>query len=146
MKSTKKLITPLINADEVTKKVRKIIKTDIWKKQDEREGFVEKFEPLLWSDNKQNETLKEIQNKQIVLIDILNKNRNEINEKFGKKLKKLNLQHEVYYDAVDDKFDYDEYYDAFDDKALFLIKQRKKRENDLERIKKYRSLQKNYTY
>ena len=45
----KKFIKDKINSENLTKKVRNIIKEVKWQKQDMREGFTETFNPLIKS-------------------------------------------------------------------------------------------------
>ena len=79
----KKLARNKIEADALTKQVRKVIKETKWKKQDMREGFIETFKPLIKSqesvkksiDNQQNANLAQLQANQLAITQQLNQNR-----------------------------------------------------------------------
>ena len=47
LKNTKKLAINKIEADDLTKQVRDVIKLTKWQKQDAREGFKETFQPII---------------------------------------------------------------------------------------------------
>ena len=67
----KKLAKNKIEADNLTKKVRDVIKISKWEKQDIKEGFKETFKPLIKSqdsikksiDEQQNTTLSQLKKK-----------------------------------------------------------------------------------
>ena len=88
----KKFVKDKIESENLTKKVRNIIKEVQWQKQDMREGFTETFKPLIESqesvkksiDNQQNKTLAQLQANQLALTQGLNQNKLAINEGFNK--------------------------------------------------------------
>lgn len=61
----KKFIKNKIDADNLTQKVRDVIKVTNWKKQDMREGFKESFKPLITSQDKITESIKQQKDKTI---------------------------------------------------------------------------------
>ena len=73
----KKYYKDKINSEKLTKKVRDVIKTTDWQKQDMREGFKESFSPLIESqesikksiDEQQNATLEQLKKNQLALTD-----------------------------------------------------------------------------
>ena len=77
----KKYFKNKIDSDKLTKKVRDVIKTTDWQKQDMREGFKESFSPLIESqesikksiDEQQNATIAQLQANQLALTDKENK-------------------------------------------------------------------------
>ena len=83
IEEAKKFAKNKIEADDITKQVRDIIKITKWQKQDMREGFKETFQPLIESqdsikksiDDKQNKTLEQLQANQLALTQGLNQNR-----------------------------------------------------------------------
>ena len=83
IEEVKKFAKNKIEADDITKQVRDIIKITKWQKQDMREGFKETFQPLIESqdsikksiDDKQNKTLEQLQANQLALTQGLNQNR-----------------------------------------------------------------------
>ena len=81
IEETKKLIKNKIESENLVKKVRDVIKTTNWQKQDSREGFKESFKPLIESQEKvseninkqQKETLEKLEANQKALTEgILN--------------------------------------------------------------------------
>ena len=84
----KKFVKDKIESENLTKKVRKIIKEVEWQKQDMREGFTETFNPLIKSqesikksiDDQQNKTLAQLQANQLALTQGLNQNRMAITQ------------------------------------------------------------------
>ena len=79
----KKFVKNKIDSENLTKKVRNIIKEVQWQKQDMREGFTESFKPLIESqenvkksiDEQQNSTIKQLQNNQLAITQGLDQNR-----------------------------------------------------------------------
>ena len=73
----KKLAKNKIEANNLTKKVRDVIKITKWEKQDMREGFKETFKPLIESqdsikksiDEQQNKTIEQLKKNQLALTD-----------------------------------------------------------------------------
>ena len=57
LEETKKIIKNEIEAEALTKNVRRQIKTFIHEKQNLREGFKETFQPLIKSQNKKKQVL-----------------------------------------------------------------------------------------
>ena len=77
----KKYFKNKIDSEKLTKKVRDVIKTTDWQKQDMREGFKESFSPLIESqdsikksiDEQQNTTIEQLKKNQLALTDKENK-------------------------------------------------------------------------
>ena len=73
----KKYFKNKIDSEKLTKKVRDVIKTTDWQKQDMREGFKESFNPLIESqesikksiDEQQNATIEQLKKNQLALTD-----------------------------------------------------------------------------
>ena len=73
----KKYFKNKIDSEKLTKKVRDVIKTTDWQKQDMREGFKESFSPLIESqdsikksiDEQQNKTIEQLKKNQLALTD-----------------------------------------------------------------------------
>ena len=92
LEETKKIIENKIEAEALTKNVRRQIKSYIDQKQDVREGFKETFQPLIESkdavktsiDNQQNAMVKQLQENQLSLTEGLDKNRLAITQGFDK--------------------------------------------------------------
>ena len=71
----KKFVKDKIDSENLTKKVRNIIKEVQWQKQDMREGFTETFNPLIKSqdsikksiDEQQNKTIEQLKKNQLAL-------------------------------------------------------------------------------
>ena len=71
----KKFVKDKIDSENLTKKVRNIIKEKQWQKQDMREGFKESFKPLIESqdsikksvDEQQNATIAQLKKNQLAL-------------------------------------------------------------------------------
>ena len=88
----KKLARNKIEADDLTKQVRDVIKITKWQKQDAREGFKETFKPLIESqdsvkksiDKQQDSLIKQLQANQLALTQGLNRNRLAKTEGFDK--------------------------------------------------------------
>ena len=108
----KKFVKDKIESENLTKKVRKIIKEVEWQKQDMREGFTETFNPLIKSqesikksiDDQQNKTLAQLQANQLALTQGLNQNRMAITEGFDKldEVKKWDLAQLPGFEAIED--------------------------------------------
>ena len=77
----KKLARNKLEADDLTKQVRDVIKLTKWQKQDAREGFKETFKPLIKSqdsikksiDEQQNATIAQLKKNQLALTSGLEK-------------------------------------------------------------------------
>lgn len=88
----KKLARNKIEADALTQQVRDVIKITKWQKQDMREGFKEKFKPLIKTqdsikksiDDQQNATIAQLKANQLALTQGLNQNRMAITEGLDK--------------------------------------------------------------
>ena len=84
----KKFIRNKIETDNLTQKVRDVIKITKWKKQDVREGFKESFKPLIKAQDKISESIKEqkdatieqLKNNQLALTEGLRANRLALTE------------------------------------------------------------------
>ena len=108
----KKFVKDKIESENLTKKVRNIIKEVQWQKQDMREGFTETFKPLIDSqdsvkksiDEQQNKTLKQLQANQLALTQGLDQNKLAINEGFDKlnEIKRWDLKQLPGFDAIED--------------------------------------------
>ena len=76
----KKLAKNKIEADDLTRQVRNVIKKTKWQKQDIRERFTETFKPLIESqesvkksiDEQQNKTIAQLQANQLAFTQVLN--------------------------------------------------------------------------
>ena len=77
VEETKKIIQSKIEAESLTKQVRNEIKSYIHEKQNLREGFKERFEPLISSQDKVKESIDKEQN---ALIEQLQKNQLALTE------------------------------------------------------------------
>ena len=92
LEEPKKMIENKIEAEALTKNVRRQIKSYIDQKQNLREGFKETFQPLIASqdkvkesiDNQQNAMIKQLQENQLALTEGLDKNRLAITQGFDK--------------------------------------------------------------
>ena len=114
----KKLARNKIEADDLTKQVRDVIKTTKWQKQDMREGFKETFKPLIKSqdsikksiDEQQNATIAQLKANQLALTQGLNQNRLAITEGFDKldEVKKWDLAQLPGFEAIEEPKDEDE--------------------------------------
>ena len=79
----KKLAKNKIEADDLTRQVRNVIKKTKWQKQDIRERFTETFKPLIESqesvkksiDEQQNKTIAQLQANQLAITEGLNQTR-----------------------------------------------------------------------
>ena len=88
----KKLARNKIEADDLTRQVRDVIKITKWQKQNMREGFKETFKPLIESqdsvkksiDKQQDSLIKQLKANQLALTQGLNQNRLAITEGFDK--------------------------------------------------------------
>ena len=108
----KKLARNKLEADDLTKQVRDLIKLTKWQKQDAREGFKETFKPLIKSqdsikksiDEQQNATIAQLKANQLALTQGLNKNRLAITEGFDKldEVKKWNLAQLPGFEAIEE--------------------------------------------
>ena len=86
----KKLAINKIEADDLTKQVRDLIKITKWQKQDARKGFKETFKPLIKSqdsikksiDEQQDATIAQLKKNQLALTSGLEKI-NETNERLA---------------------------------------------------------------
>ena len=84
----KKFIKNKIETDKLTEKVRGIIKTKKWERQDIKEGFKQSFKPLLKTQEKLSEniiekneaTIEQLKKNQKSLQDSLNKNQLALTE------------------------------------------------------------------
>ena len=113
LEETKKIIKNEIEAEALTKNVRRQIKTFIHEKQNLREGFKETFQPLIKSQNKikasidhqQNAMIKQLQENQLALSEGLDKNRLAITQGFDKmdEVKKWDLQQLPGYEAIEEE-------------------------------------------
>ena len=113
LEETKKIIQNKIEAEALTKNVRRQIKTYIHEKQNLREGFKETFQPLVKSqdkvkasiDNQQNAMIKQLQENQLALTEGLDKNRLAITQGFDKmdEVKKWDLQQLPGYEAIEEE-------------------------------------------
>ena len=112
LEETKKIIENKIEAEALTKQVRKEIKSYIDQKQNVREGFKETFQPLIASqdavktsiDNQQNKLIEQLQENQLALTEGLNKNRLAITQGFDKidEVKKWDLQQLPGFEAIEE--------------------------------------------
>ena len=108
----KKLARNKIEADDLTKQVRDVIKLTKWQKQDAREGFKETFKPLIKSqdsikksiDEQQDATIKQLKANQLALTQGLNRNRLAITEGFDKmdEVKQWKLAQLPGFEAIED--------------------------------------------
>ena len=112
LEETKRIIESKIEAEAVTKNVRSKIKSYIHEKQNVREGFEERFKPLIESqdkvkesvDKEQNELIKQLQKNQLALSEGLDENRLAITQGFDKMddVKKWDLQQLPGYEAIEE--------------------------------------------
>ena len=112
LEETKKIIQNKIEAEALTKNVRRQIKTFIHEKQNLR-GFKETFQPLIESqdkvkesiDNQQNAMIKQLQENQLALSEGLDKNRLAITQGFDKmdEVKKWDLQQLPGFEAIEEE-------------------------------------------
>ena len=110
LEETKRIIESKIEAEALTKNVRRQIKSYIHEKQNLREGFKETFKPLIKSqdkikesiDKQQNAIIKQLQENQLALTEGLDKNRLAITQGFDKMddVKKWDLQQLPGYEAI----------------------------------------------
>ena len=108
----KKLARNKIEADDLTRQVRDVIKITKWQKQNVREGFKETFKPLIKSqdsikksiDEQQNATIAQLQANQLALTQGLNQNRLAITEGFDKldEVKKWDLAQLPGFEAIEE--------------------------------------------
>ena len=101
-----------IEADDLIRQVRHVIKTTKWQKQDIREGFKETFKPLIKSqdsikksiDEQQNATIAQLKANQLALTQGLNQNRMAITEGFDKldEVKKWDLAQLPGFEAIEE--------------------------------------------
>ena len=120
LEETKKIIQNKIEAEALTKNVRSQIKTYIHEKQNVREGFKERFQPLIESqdkvkesiDKEQHELIKQLQENQLALTEGLDKNRLAITQGFDKMddVKKWDLQQLPGFEAIEEPEEYGEEY------------------------------------
>ena len=118
LEETKKIIQNEIEAETLTKNVRRQIKTYIDQKQNVREGFKETFQPVIESqdkvkasiDNQQNAMIKQLQENQLALTEGLDKNRLAITQGFDKadEVKKWDMQQLPGFEAIEEPEDYKE--------------------------------------
>ena len=112
IEEAKKFARNKIEADDLLLKVRNVIKTTKWQKQDMREGFKETFKPLIKSqDNikksineQQNATIAQLQANQLALTQGLNQNRLAITEGFDKldEVKKWDMAQLPGFEAIEE--------------------------------------------
>ena len=112
LEETKKIIENKIEAESLTKNVRRQIKTYIHEKQNVREGFKETFQPLIESqdkvkanlDKEQNLLIKQLQKNQLALTEGLDKNILTITQGFDKMddVKKWDLQQLPGFEAIEE--------------------------------------------
>ena len=111
LEETKKIIENKIEAEALTRNVRRQIKSYIDQKQNLREGFTETFKPLIETheavktsiDTQQNKLIKQLQDNQLALTEGLNKNRLAITSGFDKmdEVKKWDLQQLPGFEAIE---------------------------------------------
>ena len=113
VEETKKIIQNKIEAEAVTKDVRRQIKSYIHEKQNVREGFKDTFKPLIESqdkvkesiDNQQIAMIKQLRENQLALTEGLDKNRLAITQGFDKMddVKKWDLLQLPGYEAIEEE-------------------------------------------
>ena len=111
LEETKKIIESEIEAEALTRNVRRQIKTYIDQKQNLRQGFKETFQPLIASqdevktsiDTQQNKLIEQLQNNQKALTEGLNKNRLAITFGFDKmdEVKRFDSEQLPDYEAIE---------------------------------------------
>ena len=92
IEETKKIIKNKIEAGELTREDRSQIKSYVDQKQNLREGFKETFKPLIESqeavktsiDTQESKLIEQLQEYQLALTEVLNKNRLAITSGFDK--------------------------------------------------------------
>ena len=112
IEEAKKFARNKIEADDLVRQVRDVIKTTKWQKQDMREGFKETFKPLIKSqdsikksiDEQQNATIAQLKKNQLALTQGLNQNRMAITEGFDKldEVKKWDLAQLPGFEAIEE--------------------------------------------
>ena len=110
LEETNKIIQNKIEADESAREVRSQIKSYIYEKQNQTEGFKETFKPLIESqeavrtsiDTQQNKLIKQLQDNQLTLTAGLEGNRLAITSGFDKmdEVKKWDLEQLHGYEAI----------------------------------------------
>ena len=111
IEETKKIIQNKIKADEAAREVRSQIKTYIHEKQNASEGFKETFKPLIETsekvkesiDTQQNKLIKQLQENQLALTEVLEGNRKAITSGYDKmdEVKKSDILELPGYDAIE---------------------------------------------
>ena len=112
IEEAKKFAKNKIEADDLVRQVRDVIKTTKWQKQDMREGFKETFKPLIKSqdsikksiDEQQNATIAQLKKNQLALTQGLNQNRMAITEGFDKldEVKKWDMAQLPGFEAIEE--------------------------------------------
>ena len=112
LEETKKIIESEIEAEALTRNVRRQIKSYIDQKQNLREGFKETFKPLIESqeavktsiDTQQNKLIEQLQKNQKALTEGLDKNRLAITSGFDKidEVKRWDLSLLPGYEAIEE--------------------------------------------
>ena len=111
LEETKKIIENKIEAEALTRNVRRQIKTYIDQKQNLREGFKETFKPLIETqeavkasiDKEQNAMIEQLQKNQKALTEGLDKNRLAITQGFDKmdEVKRSDLNEPTRFEAIE---------------------------------------------